>query len=643
MADAARAEPGGDRSTVSIRSIPLGLEGVEATRRPDGSILLRSPEPLGPYPDSLTARLIEHAHETPDRVFIAQRDASGAWRNLTYAEAHQRFIPIAQALLERSLSADRPLVILSENDLEHALLALAALHVGIPYLPISPAYSLVSTDHAKLRSVIGLLTPNLVFAANGQKYAKAIDAAVSPDTEVVVTEAPLSGRRTTPFSQLEATRPTEAVERAFQSVGPDTVAKFLLTSGSTGYPKAVIHTQRMLCSNQQMIIQALPFLHETPPVLVDWLPWNHTFGGNHNFGLVVYNGGTMYLDDGKPAPGQFDKTVRNLREIGTTVYLNVPRGFEELVPYLRRESALRETFFSRLGMLFYAGAGLSQPVWDAMDDLAVQTTGERILWVTGLGATETGPPATFTVRGGTRAGMIGLPVPGIEVKLAPVAEKLEMRVKGPSITRGYWRQPELTRAAFDEEGYYKMGDAVRFVDPDQPARGLIFDGRVAEDFKLSSGTWASVGPLRAKCLDAGAPYVQDIVLTGLDRDWIGALVFPNVLACRALCPDLPREAPIAEVIAHSAVRAEFQRRLDKLATEATGSANRIVRAILLDVPASIDANEITDKGSINQRAVLSNRAELVDELYREPMSLRVIVARWKESADGGQQTNGDEP
>ena len=412
------------------------------------------------------------------------------------------------------------------------------MHVGVPFAPVSSAYSLVSTDYEKLRYVVGLLTPGLVFAADGGKFGRAIGAVVPAGTEVVLTRGAIPGRKTTPFAALEARAATDAVDQAHAAVGPDTIAKFLLTSGSTGNPKAVINTQRMLCSNMQMIAQTLPFVLDPAPVLVDWLPWNHTFGGNHNFSLVVYGGGTLYIDDGKPVPGLIEKTVRNLREIAPTVYFNVPRGFEELVPYLRREPALREKLFSRVGMLFYAGAGLSQPVWDAMDELAVQGCGERILWVTGLGATETAPSVTFTRGDGVRSGMIGLPVPGVEVKLAPDGDKTEMRVRGPSVTPGYWRQPELTRAAFDDEGFYRLGDAVAWVDAADPRKGLVFDGRVAEDFKLATGTWVSVGPLRAKLIAAGAPFVQDVVITGLNRDWIGALVFPRLDECRALAAGL---------------------------------------------------------------------------------------------------------
>jgi feruloyl-CoA synthase len=613
--------------TTPVRRVPVGAAEVLVERRPDGTAILRSPEPLAAYPAKLTERFAHWARTAPDRVFIAERDPAGAWRKLTYGEAFARFRAIAQALLDRELSPERPVAILSDNDVEQALLALAAMHVGVPFVPVSSAYSLVSTDHEKLRYVFELLTPGLVFAADGAKFARAIGAVVPAGTELVVTRGEVPGRTVTPFAALEAARPSGAVDRAHSAVGPDTIAKFLLTSGSTGNPKAVVNTQRMLCSNMQMIAQTLPFVLDPAPVLVDWLPWNHTFGGNHNFSLVIYGGGTLYIDDGKPVPGLIEKTVRNLREIAPTVYFNVPRGFEELVPYLRREPALRAKLFSRVQMLFYAGAGLAQPVWDALDELAVEACGERILWVTGLGATETAPSVTFTRGDGVRSGMIGLPVPGVEVKLAPDGDKIEIRVRGPSVTPGYWRQPELTKAAFDEEGFYRLGDAVAWVDANDPRKGLVFDGRVAEDFKLATGTWVSVGPLRAKFIAFANPYVQDVVFTGLNQDWLGALVFPRLDDCRALAPDLPAGAPASEVLAHPAVRAKFQALLDAFAREATGSSTRIVRAILLDRPPSIDASEITDKGSINQRAVLKARAALVEELYAETPSQRTLVAK----------------
>jgi feruloyl-CoA synthase len=592
-----------------METLRLGPAEVIVTRRDDGAIFLRSPHALGPYPRNLTQCLMHWADAAPERAFIAQRDANGAWRTLTYAQTLERVRAIGQALLERKLSAERPLAILSDNDIEHAMLALAAMHVGVPYVPVSSAYSLASTDHAKLKHVMGLLTPGLVFAAS-ENFAAAIRAAVPDRTEVIF--------------KLEGTAATEAVERAHATVGADTIAKFLLTSGSTGQPKAVVNTQRMLCANQQMLVQALPSLREPAPVLVDWLPWSHSAGGNHNFGIVLYNGGTLYIDDGKPMPGLIERTVRNLREVGPTIYFNVPRGYEALLPYLREDAVLRKSFFSRLGLLQYAAAVLPQPIWKAYEELAIATCGERILWITGYGATETAPFAMSTNRGAARAGSVGLPVDGLEMKLVPAGDKLEARFRGPSITPGYWRQEELTRAAFDEEGFYRTGDAMRFVDAAEPQYGLEFDGRTSEDFKLTTGTWVSVGNLRARVNAAGSPYVQDSVITGHDRDALGALLFPNLDACRRLCPDIAKDAKVPEVLAHAAVRTHFQQLLEGFAREATGSSTRITRVMLLDAPPSLDASEITDKGSINQRAVLKARAALVEELYAEPPGRRVI-------------------
>ena len=589
---------------VPVRAVPLGAAEVDIEHRVDGSILLRSPQALSAYSQKLTERLVHWAGATPAQTFIAQRDAAGGWRNLSYGETGRRVRAIGQALLDRGLSQERPVAILSDNDIEHALLALACMHVGIAYVPVSSAYSLVSTDHAKLKHVIGLLTPGLVYATNGARFAKAAAAAVPAGTEVVFGDR---------FAELEATTPTAAVEAAHGATGPDTIAKFLLTSGSTGQPKAVINTQRMLCSNQQMITQSLPSLRETPPVLVDWLPWNHTAGSNHNLGLVLNHGGTLYIDEGKPVPGLIEKTVRNLREIAPTIYFNVPRGYEALLPFLREDRELRKTFFSRLRLLQYAAAVLPQPIWKAYEDLAVETCGERILWITGYGATETAPAAMFTNRGAARAGTVGLPVDGIEMKLAPAADKMEVRFRGPNVTPGYWRQPELTAAAFDEEGYYRTGDAMRFVDPAEPRHGFEFDGRITEDFKLTTGTWVSVGPLRVKINTACSPLVQDVVITGHDRDRLGALVFPNIVFCRDL--------DAAEL------RARLQPVFERLARESTGSSTRVVRALVMEVPASIDASEVTDKGSINQRAVLKSRAVLVERLYADPPDPDIIVAQ----------------
>lgn len=609
----------------AYRKVRLGIPGVRIDQDGQGRTFMRSTEPLAAYPARLTECLVKWATESPDRTFVAKRDAAGQWRRISYGEALRHACRIGQALLDRGLSAERPLLILSENDLEHAMLALAALHVGIPYAPVSPAYSLISQDQERLRFIVRLLTPGLVFASHGQRYEKAIRAAIPADTELVVTQAPPAGRSCTRFEELAAVPATGRVDAAHAAVGPGTTAKFLFTSGSTQQPKAVINTHRMLCSNQQMLVQCMPFMAEEPPVLVDWLPWNHTFGGNHNFGLTLYNGGTLYIDDGKPIPRFIHETLRNLREIAPTMYFNVPRGFEEIAAALRTDADLRKNFFSRVKMLFYAAAGLSQPVWDSLHQLAEATCGERILMITGLGMTETAPFAICANWEAGRSGVIGIPAPGMELKLVASGDKLEVRYRGPNVTPGFWRQEELWRATIDEEGFYCSGDAVRFIDPAVPEKGLAFDGRIAEDFKLATGTWVSVGPLRARVIAAGAPYVQDVVVTGLDRDEVGIMIFPHVESCKRLSAALRPDASQAEIVLDPAVHGYFARLIDELGTQSTGSASRITRALLLAEPPSIDIGEVTDKGSINQRAVLKARSALVEELYAERPRERVIM------------------
>jgi feruloyl-CoA synthase len=430
----------------------------------------------------------------------------------------------------------------------------------------------------------------------------------------VLSSGTLEGRTTTPFAELLATQATDAVDRAIAATGPETIVKFLFTSGSTKLPKAVINTQRMWCANQQQMRQSMPVLTETPPVLVDWLPWNHTFGGNHNFGMVLYNGGTLYIDEGKPVPALIGETLRNLREVAPTLYFNVPTGFEAIAAAMKTDPALRKNFLSRVTMFFYAGASLAQPVWDSLFESAEAEIGERIVMTSGLGMTESGPFGLFVTSPDVASGDLGLPTPGLELKLVPTDGKLEVRYRGPNITPGYWRAPEETAAHLDAEGFFCTGDALKWADPDNIHQGLRFDGRIAEDFKLATGTFVSVGPLRAKIIAAGAPCIQDVVITGLNQHEVGAMVFPNLSACRKLA-DLATDTPVDQVLTHSAVLAHFQRVVDTLAASATGSANRIAKLCLLAEPPTIDRGEITDKGSINQRAVLAHRAATVQALH----------------------------
>jgi feruloyl-CoA synthase len=562
---------------------------IEVEPRSDGGLVIRPLETLGEYRHTLIDALEGWAVAAPARTFIAQR-AGEDWRRLSYVATLDQVRRLAAALLTRGLTAERPILILSGNSIEHQLLGLAAMYIGVPYMPVSPAYCLVAGDLQRVAKILDLMTPGLVAAFGADGFGAALRLAQTRGAQVESDLAPW----------LEAV-PDAALATARAGIGPATIAKFLLTSGSTGNPKAVITTQRMLCANQAQIRQAMPFLRDEPPVLVDWLPWNHTFGGSHNVGIVLENGGTLYIDDGKPTPAGIAETVRNLRELAPTVYFNVPRGFEMLIPHFDADAPLRRRFFSRLRTAFYSGAALSQPVWDALDRIARAETGAPISMLAGLGATETGPAVTFTTSQMSRAGAVGLPVAGNLIKLAPAGDKLELCVRGPNVTPGYWRQPELTAKAFDTEGYYRMGDALRFIDPAAPERGLLFDGRIAEDFKLASGTWVSVGTLRARLLALLHPLVQDLVIAGVNRDWLGLLLFEAS----------PRQGDAA------ALRRAVETRLAAFALEHPQSSMAIRRACLLESPPSLEHGEITDKGSINQRSVLKHRAELVDRLYAD--------------------------
>ncbi|MBV9065906.1 MAG: feruloyl-CoA synthase [Methylobacteriaceae bacterium] len=605
------------------RPVRLGRPDVAVERRADGTTLVRSNYGFGPVETCMTDYLVRYAREVPDRVFVAKRGADGEWVKLTYAQTLARVERIGAGLLSRDLSTQRPIAILSENDIEHLLLALAAMHVGIPFAPISVAYSTVSKDFSKLRFILDLLTPGLVFAADGTRFRAAIEACVPEDVEVITT-VPTNVVRATSFAELER-NPGPEVAAAHASVTHDTIAKFLFTSGSTGSPKGVINTQRMICSNVAQISAAMPVYADEPPVFVDWLPWNHTFGGNHDVHVTLAHGGTFYIDDGKPVPSAFDETIRNLKEIAPTCYLNVPKGFEMLVHELDRDDQLAKNFFSRVKFLKYAGASLPQHVWDGLERVALKSCGETIRMITGLGATETAPSAMFTLRGEVKAGMVGTPVPGCELKLVPNGDKLEVRMRGPNITPGYWREPKLTEAAFDEEGFYKLGDALKWVDESKPERGFIFDGRITEDFKLVTGTWVSVGTLRTKMIAHFAPLMRDAVITGHDRDDLGAILILDPEGCRSCFSDIPAAITPADLAGHTGLRGELGERLASFARSATGSSTRLTRIAILDETPSIDKGEVTDKGSINQRAMLAHRKDIVEALYDERGDPRVIV------------------
>jgi len=608
-------------STPKFRPLTFGVTRVSVKDGASGVHYVSAEQTLQAFPDRITDRLQHWAQTCPDRTFMARREklpdgSTGAWKHISYAQAWTQARNIAQSLINRGLSAERPVVILSENDLEHALLALGCLVAGVPFVPTSPAYSLISQDYDKLRHVLKTVTPGMVFAADAARYGKAIAAAVEPSIEVVVTdgvEENLDGRQVTPFDALTATAATAAVDAAMQATGPDTIAKFLFTSGSTKMPKAVINTQRMWCANQQQMAQSMPVLAQEPLVLVDWLPWNHTFGGNHNFGMVVYHGGTLYIDDGKPTPALMGETLRNLREIAPTVYFNVPTGFEAIAHAMHSDDALRANLLSKVKMFFYAGAALAQPLWDSLYAAQEKEVGERIVMTTGLGMTESGPFAIFVTNPHVKAGDLGVPTPGMIIKLVDMQGKTEVRYKGPNITPGYWRAPEDTSESFDEEGFFCSGDAVKWIDETDVHLGLKFDGRIAEDFKLATGTFVSVGPLRAKIIAAGAPYIQDVVLTGINLKEVGAMVFPTAKV-RELS-GMDANVPLADVLASDKVVAHFQNVINDLSKTATGSASRIARMCLLAEPPTIDRGEVTDKGSINQRAVLAHRADTVAKLH----------------------------
>jgi feruloyl-CoA synthase len=599
-----------------LRKVKLWEAEVVTETRNDGTILVRQKEPLGEYPEKLGDRLVHWSEVAPERTFLAQRVDGGDWRRISFAETLASVRSLGQALLGFGLSPDRPLVILSGNDLDHALLGLAAQYIGVPYAPLSVPYSLASTDFKKLREIVAQITPGIVFAADGQKFANAINEAL-PGIPVIISRNPIAGRECHLFSDLLKTEATPAVDAAFAATTADTIGKFLFTSGSTGAPKPVIQTQRMMCSNQEMVADCYAFLREKPPVVVDWAPWNHTASGNKVFNMMLYNGGTYYIDEGKPTPALMGETIRNLKEISPSWYFNVPVGYEMLTAEMEKDHELRDTFYRNLNMQMYAGAGLAQHTWDALNRMSEESIGARVLLATGLGSTETGPFSLMCTEEQETTGNVGIPAKGCDLKLVPVGDRLEARLRGPHITPGYWRSPKLTEEAFDEEGYYRIGDALKFAVPGDASKGFFFDGRIAENFKLRTGTWVAVGPLRASLVNAFGGIARDAVITGENRTEIGALLLPDVTALRALLPAGERDIAEEDLYTHPVITSEVAKRKAEFNAKSTGSSNRIGPIAFLTVPLSMDKGEVTDKGSVNQRAVLRGHSDLVDALYEE--------------------------
>jgi feruloyl-CoA synthase len=603
------------------RPIAFAPVDIACDAVPGGGFRLRSRTPLGSHDPSL-GRMFRAAVEVqPDRVFLAERSGDG-WRTLSYAASRPLVDAIAAAVLERGLPAERPIMVLSGNSIDHALLMLAAYTAGISIAPVSPAYSLQSRDYAKLKYIAALLQPSLIFVDDTGPFAQALGALDCAGVAIVARHNAARLEGVTSLASLAATKPGTAVERAVASSNADTIAKFLFTSGSTGLPKAVINTHGMLTANQQQAAQIWPFLAEQPPVLVDWLPWSHTFGGNHNFNLVLRHAGTFYIDAGKPTPALVGETVRNLSEISPTVYFNVPAGYAALLPHLERDAALAKSFFAKLRFIFYAGAALQQDLWTRLETAAVRSTGTRIAMTSSWGATETAPLATAAHFLTDRSGMIGVPAPGVEVKLVPRLGRLEVRVRGPNVTPGYWKRADLSASAFDEEGFYCPRDAVRFADADDFTKGLMFDGRLDEDFKLATGTWVQVGGLRVGVLAAASPALQDAVVIGENLPFVGVLAWLNQAGCQHLVGH--DNLSLAELARHPAIRDHVRRALARWNAAHPGSSERVARLLLLPDLPSIDANEITDKGYVNQRGAIARRQHEIALLCAEVPAPQVI-------------------
>jgi len=603
-------------TSTPLRSISLATPSIASTPLSGGGVMLKSNDPLGSYETQLGDLMRSWAEARPDAIFLAERTPAGDWRTISYSEARALCDAISQSLLDRGLGPEKPVMLLSGNGIDHGLLSFAAMQVGIPIAPVSPAYSLMSTDFAKVKLIQELVQPGLVYAASGTAFEKVLAAVPFGDAEMVIGDE---------FQELTKATPGTGMEDAYRQVSGDAIAKYLFTSGTTGTPKGVINTQRMLCSNQQMSVQQIPYYMDVAPVMVDWLPWNHTFGGNYVLNLALKTGGTLYIDEGKPAPGLIEKTAANLKAIAPTAYYNVPAGYGMLLPFLENDKALRENFFSRVGLIFYAAAALSADLWQRLERLAIETTGERIVMVSAFGSTESAPLITGAHWLVDRPGNVGNVTPGAEVKLAPDENKLEIRGRGPNITPGYLGRPDLTEAAFDKEGFFRFGDAMRLEDAEDASKGMWFDGRVAEDFKLASGTWVHPGVLRPDLIAAAAPVIQDAVIAGHDRDYIAALAWPNLAGLRSLI-GAAEDADMAAAMSDTKTRDYIRDALrTHNQTSGGGSSRAVKRLLLMAEPPQIDADEITDKGYVNQRATLERRGDLVQRLYAEEPDWEIIV------------------
>jgi feruloyl-CoA synthase len=590
---------------------------------------MRTVEPLASYDNRIGDWLDRWAREAPDRDFIIEQMGEGE-RKICYSEARETALALAESLLNFELGPERPLVIVAANGIDHALIMLAALYIGVPVAPIAPAYALQSADFAKLSHSLRLLTPGMVVVDDGALYQQAIEHTVAHGIPIAALRNPSASSNMIPFASLRGDGSRRvSVMAAAARVGRETVAKYLFTSGSTGMPKAVINTHGMLCANAQMKRQVAPVLTDEPPVMVDWAPWNHTAGGNSNFNIILSNGGTLYIDPGKPTPALFGSSVRLLRRISPTIYFNVPRGYELLIPHLDADRELREHFFRRLKFLWYAAASMLPATWYALEKLAVDAVGQRILTVTGLGMTETSPIALFGNAHANGPGVVGVPVAGLELNLVPHDDSFEVGYRGPNVTPGYWRDSAATALAFDEDGFFRSGDLLSFIDPRRPRAGLRFDGRIKEDFKLTSGTKVSAGKLRLDALDAMRPLAADVAVVGADRNDVRILIFPDWELCAAAA-GLDRAAPPAQIASNKVLRAALQDRLEQLAATGTGSSNRIVAALLVESPPSHAAGEVTEKGTVNLRALQRNRPELLDILYDE-RDRRVLRIRPREA------------